>query len=87
MDLLTLLPRLPFLPVKGFIRLTQLISDEAERELHDPTRIRRELEEAQRRYDAGEISDEELARVQDNATQLLVGGRFPGGDGASDDRS
>lgn len=87
MDLLTLPLRLPFLPVKGVIRLTELIGDEAERELHDPARIRAELEEAQRRYDAGEISGEELARVEDNATELLVGGQFSRGARAGNDRS
>ncbi|MGH3170767.1 MAG: gas vesicle protein GvpG [Trebonia sp.] len=86
MDLLTLLFRLPFLPVKGVIKLTELISDEADRELHDPARIRRELEDAQRRYDAGEISDEELARIEDNATELLVG-EMSAGNLADDDRS
>lgn len=82
MGLLTLPLRLPFLPVKGVIKLTELISDEAERQLHDPARIRRELEDAQRRHDAGGISDEELARVEDNATKLLVGGLARGGNRA-----
>ncbi|HEV3380440.1 MAG TPA: gas vesicle protein GvpG [Trebonia sp.] len=76
MGLLTAVLRLPFLPVTGFIRLTELISEEAERNLRDPARIRRELEDAQRRRDAGEISGEELARIEDNATELLVGGPF-----------
>jgi gas vesicle protein GvpG len=72
MGLLTLPLRLPFLPVTGVIRLAELIGNEAERQLHDPARIRRELEEAQRRRDAGEISDEELARFEEQATSLLV---------------
>lgn len=74
MGLLTILPRLPFLPLTGTIRLAEIIADEADRQLHDPARIRRELEDAQRRHDAGEITDEELAQVENRATELLVPG-------------
>ena len=88
MDLLTLLFRLPFLPVQGVIKLGELIQEEAERQLHDPARIRRELDEAQRRYDAGEISAEELAQIQDELATTLVTGVAPSSvPGASDDRS
>jgi len=66
--------RLPFLPVTGTTRLAEIIADEADRQLHDPARIRRELEDAQRRHEAGEITDEELAQVEDRATGLLVPG-------------
>lgn len=72
MDVLTLLLRLPFLPLTGFVRLGEVIADETDRQLHDPARIRRELEEAQRRRAAGEITDEELARIEDEATSRLV---------------
>jgi hypothetical protein len=83
MNPLTLLLRLPFLPVEGVfklgeliegevIKLGEVIEDEAERQLHDPARIRRELEEAQRRRDAGEITDEELARIQDQLAETMV---------------
>lgn len=72
MDLLTLLFRLPFLPVQGFIRLAELIQDEAESEYRDPARIRHELEEAQRQRDVGEITDDELAQIEDELTSILV---------------
>lgn len=72
MHLLTLPLRLPLLPVTGVVRLAELIADEAERQLHDPARVRRELEDAQRRRDAGEISDEELARFEEQAMSVLV---------------
>lgn len=77
MDLLTLVPRLPLLPVQGLIRLAELIQEEAERELYDPARIRRELEDAQWRRDAGEISDDELAEIEDQLTSTLVTGSLP----------
>ena len=73
MGLLTLPLRLPLLPLQGVIRLAELIGDEAERQLNDPARIRQELEEAQRLWAAGDISDEELARIQNEVTGRLVG--------------
>jgi Gas vesicle protein G len=77
MGLLTLPVRLPFLPLQGVIRLAELIGDEAERQLNDPVRIRRELEEAERQRAAGEITDEELARIQQEVTSRLVGPVVP----------
>jgi hypothetical protein len=71
MGLLTLPLRLPFLPVTGVIRLAELIGEEAERQLNDPARIRRELEEAQRRWAAGEISDEDRDRIEHEVTGRL----------------
>ena len=88
MELLTLLLRLPFLPVQGVIRLGELLQEEAERELLDPARIRRELDEAQRRYEAGEISEEEFIQIQDElASTLITEAAPPSVPGASDDRS
>ena len=72
MEVLTLLFRLPFLPVQGVIRLAELIEEEADRQYRDPARIRRELEEAQRQRDAGEITDDELAQIEDELTSILV---------------
>jgi len=77
MGLLTLPFSLPLLPVRGVIRLAELIGEEAERQLNDPARIRRELEEAERQRAAGEITDEELARIQDEVTSRLVGPVVP----------
>jgi uncharacterized membrane protein len=88
MELLTLLFRLPFLPVQGVIRLGELLQDEAEQQLRDPARIRRELEEAQRRYEAGEISEEQFIQIQDElASTLVTEAAPPSVPGASDDRS
>jgi uncharacterized membrane protein len=72
MGLLTLPFRLPLLPLQAVIRLGELIGEEAERQLHDPARVRRELEEAQRRWAAGEISDEELAQIENEAASRLL---------------
>jgi hypothetical protein len=86
--LLTLPFRLPFLPVQGVIKLGELLQEEAERQLRDPARIRRELDEAQRRYEAGEISEEEFIQIQDElASTLVTEVAPPSVPGASDDRS
>lgn len=88
MELLTLLFRLPFLPVQGVIKLGELIQDEAEQELRDPARVRHELEDAQRRYEAGEISEEQFTQIQDELTTTLVTEAAPPSvPGAGDDRS
>lgn len=88
MELLTLLFRLPFLPVQGVIKLGELIQDEAEQELRDPARVRHELEDAQRRYEAGEISEEQFTQIQDElATTMVTEAAPPSVPGASDDRS
>lgn len=72
MGLLTLPLRLPLMPVRGVVKLAELIAEETERELYDPARVRRELEEAQRRRDSGEISDQELAQIEDQLASTLV---------------
>jgi uncharacterized membrane protein len=88
MELLTLLFRLPFLPVQGVIKLGELLQDEAEQQLRDPARIRRELEDAQRRYEAGEISEEQFIQIQDElASTLVTEAAPPSVPGASDDGS
>lgn len=80
--------QLPFLPLQLVIKLGELLQEEVERQLHDPARIRRELDDAQRRHDAGEISDEEFTQIQDELTGTLVTTVAPPSvTGPGDDRS
>ncbi len=72
MGLLTMPFQLPLRPLQGVIKLAEVIKEQAEREMYDPARIRRELEEAQSRRDRGEISDDELAQTEDRLTATLV---------------
>jgi hypothetical protein len=72
MGLLTLPFRLPFLPLQAVVQLAEVIRDQAERELHDPAAVRRQLEEAQEARVSGEISDQELAQVEAEATGRLL---------------
>jgi hypothetical protein len=69
--------RLPFLPLRGVIRLAELIGDEAEHQLHDPVLVRRQMEEAEREWRAGNITEEELSRVVEEATSRLYAIRQP----------
>lgn len=71
--MLTLLLRLPFLPIEGMVRLAELIEEQAEREFHDPAAVRRELEAAAEARAAGVISDTELAEIERQAAARLVG--------------
>lgn len=88
MGLLPPLGRLPFKPLQAVIKLGEVLEEEAERQLRDPARIRRELEEAQRRYEAGEISAAEFTQIQDELTSTLVTEVAPPSvPGAGEDRS
>jgi hypothetical protein len=88
-DLLTLLLRLPFLPVRGFVRLAEVIRDEADRQLYDPAVVRRQLEAAEEAHAAGRIPDEELADIERAAVGRLTGqapGQSPPGASPGDGR-
>jgi gas vesicle protein GvpG len=73
MGLLTLPFKLPVMPLRGFLWLAETLRDEAERELHDPARVRHELEEAEAEARAGDLSEDELSRVEEDATARMVG--------------
>jgi hypothetical protein len=64
MNPFTFVIRLPLLPVRGVIRLATLIQGEAEREMVNPVKVRRELEQVEHARAAGQISDEQAAEFQ-----------------------
>lgn len=72
MDLLTLLFRLPLMPLRGFVQLAEILHDQAERELRDPASVRRQLEEAQQARVSGEMSDQDVAQVEGQAVGRLL---------------
>jgi hypothetical protein len=72
MDLLTLLFRLPLMPLRGFVQLAEILHDQAERELRDPASVRRQLEEAQEARVSGEMSDQDVAHVEGQAVGRLL---------------
>lgn len=72
MDLVTLPFSLPLLPLKGLIRLAELIQEEAEGQYHDPADVRRELEDLEDAHSRGEISSEELYQAEIEAVERVV---------------
>jgi hypothetical protein len=85
MGLLKLIFGWPVLPVRGFIGLAEILREEAERELHDPSAVRRQLEEAASAEAAGVVSEDELSRVEYEAVGRLIGQRAD--EAPADDRN
>jgi hypothetical protein len=75
MDPLTLLFRLPLLPITALIRLAEIIDDEAQRELHSPAALRRALEEIEEAQECGLASADEVAEAERDAVSRLTGER------------
>lgn len=73
MNPLTLLFRLPLLPLQGVLRLGELLQEEAERQLRDPATVRRELEQIQQAAESGQMSEEEAAQMQEEAVTRFTG--------------
>jgi hypothetical protein len=82
-NLLTLPFGLPLLPVKGLIKLAEIIRDEAEQEYHDPAAVRRELEEAAWSAESGQMSEEEVARREEQAVSRLIQPEAPAAEEAA----
>jgi hypothetical protein len=82
MSLLTLPFKLPVLPVQGVVlplrgvlNLTQAIGEEAERQLADPARLRRQLESIEQAEQAGEITGEEADELQREVVTAYIQAR------------
>ncbi|NIH83614.1 gas vesicle protein GvpG [Amycolatopsis granulosa] len=71
MGLLSGILGLPLLPVRGVISLGELIRRRVDEEIAAPASIRRELEEAEEKRAAGEISAEEEAAIQQQVLRRL----------------
>jgi cytochrome c-type biogenesis protein CcmH/NrfG len=67
----------PLAPVKGVIRLGELIQEQVERETRDPVRIRHRLEEIERLKADGAISEEDATREMELISQQMTGGPGP----------
>jgi hypothetical protein len=52
----------PLAPVRGVIWVARTVAEQAEREMTDPARVRRELDQIEAEHARGEISDEERDR-------------------------
>jgi hypothetical protein len=73
MNPLTLLLRLPLLPITGLIRLAEVIDDEAQQELRSPLALRRALEDIDEAQRSGQASEDEVAEAEREAVGRLTG--------------
>jgi hypothetical protein len=65
--------RLPLLPLTALVKLAEVIEEEAERELQ--AAIMRQLEDAEYARASGQASDEEVARLEEQAIRQLIESR------------
>ena len=72
MGLFTGLLTLPLAPVRGVIWVAEQSYDQAERELYDPAKIRRQLEDIDELRAAGEIDEVEAEAIEDELVQRLL---------------
>jgi cytochrome c-type biogenesis protein CcmI len=64
----------PLAPVRGVVWVAEQIQQEAEREWYDPALIQEQLDELDRKREAGLISDEEAAALEEQLVQRLLSG-------------
>ncbi|HEY5661072.1 MAG TPA: gas vesicle protein GvpG [Gaiellaceae bacterium] len=74
MGLLTGLLTLPLAPVRGTMWVAEQLLEEAERELDDPRTIAAQLDDAEERFQRGEISAEEYELLEDALMRRLTPG-------------
>jgi hypothetical protein len=72
--LLTGLLTLPLAPVRGTMWVAERLLEEAERELDDPQTIAAQLDDAEERFQRGEISAEEYELLEDALMRRLTPG-------------
>jgi Gas vesicle protein G len=71
MGLITEVLLLPFAPVRGSLWAVGQVLAEAERQYYDPAAVRAELARLEQRLEAGEISEEEFDRLEDELLDRL----------------
>jgi chorismate mutase len=63
---------LPLAPVRGTVWVAEQIRQQAEDELYDPARIREQIEAVDRARTAGDLTDEEATRLEDELVERLM---------------
>jgi hypothetical protein len=71
--LISALVTLPLAPVRGTVWIAERLLEEAERALNDPAAIERQIADAEAAHERGELSDEELADIEDELLRRLTG--------------
>jgi Gas vesicle protein G len=73
MGLFTGLLLLPLAPVRGTVWIAERLLEEAEREFNDPAAVEQRLTEAEDAHERGELTDDELADIEDELLRRLTG--------------
>ena len=63
---------LPLVPIRGVVWLGEQILAEAEGQLHDPARVRAQLERVDEARRRGELSDDECAEIENELLERLL---------------
>ncbi len=63
---------LPLAPVRGVIKLAEVIQERVDQELNDPATTRRQLEELEEKRERGEISAEEEQHAQQKVLEARI---------------
>ena len=63
---------LPLAPVRGVVKVAEVIQRQVDQELHNPARTRRQLEELYEARERGDISPEEESKLQKQILQTRV---------------
>jgi hypothetical protein len=71
---------LPLAPVRGTAWLAERIQEQAEADYYDEDAIRAQLMAIDEAREAGEIGEEEAARVEDELLERLIAARALGAD-------
>ena len=72
MDLMSLTFGLPLMPLRGLIRLAELIQEQVELETRSPAAVRRHLDEVEEARASGQISDEEADRQVEQILDQMI---------------
>ncbi len=77
MGLLSGIVMLPLAPVRGVVRLAEVIQRQVEQEMRNPASTRRQLEQLEEARERGEISANEERQLQQQILQARVKPRAP----------
>lgn len=66
---------LPLAPLRGVVAAAEQIQRQAEDEFYDPANIRAQLEDVQRRREAGELTPEDADAWEDELVERLLTAR------------
>lgn len=75
MGLVTGILGLPLAPVRGTAWVAEQVRRQAEDDYYDPARIKLQIEQVDRMREAGELSEAEATRLEDELVERLLAGR------------